>query len=101
MRRSRFGAAIETSEVRDRASIRDALWFDFTRPETADEESLSDWRLVGLQHAPIILGITHVLVTITCTLLSTKHSFSSLSDNPFIPAVLVIMLDTATAAAVM
>ena len=101
MRRSRFGAAIETNEVRDRASITDALWFDFSRPETADEESLSDWRLVGLQHAPIILGITHLLITITCTFLSAEHHYAELSDNPLIPAGLVLALDAAVAAAVM
>src|SRR3954469_24761337 len=101
MRRSRFAATIETNEVRDRASISDALWFDVSRPETADEEALTDWRLAGLQHAPIILGITHLLVTITSTILSMRHNYSSLSDNPLIPAALVIALDAATATAIM
>jgi diguanylate cyclase (GGDEF)-like protein/PAS domain S-box-containing protein len=101
MRRSRFAATIETNEVRDQASISDALWFDVSRPETADEEALTDWRLAGLQHAPIILGITHLLVTITSTILSMRHNYSSLSDNPLIPAALVIALDAATATAIM
>ena len=44
MRRSRFGATVESNEVRSRASISDALWFDLTRPDTMDEESLCDWQ---------------------------------------------------------
>ena len=48
----------------------------------ADEDSLSEWRLTGVQHAPLILGITHLLIAITCMALSTKQSLSSFSDNP-------------------
>ena len=58
MRRSRFARAIESNEVREKASIGDALWFDVTSPDTADEDSLSEWRLTGVQYAPLILGIT-------------------------------------------
>jgi len=97
MRRSRFGATVESNEVRSRASISDALWFDLTRPDTMDEESLCDWRLVGLQHAPLILGVTHLLITITCVILSATLHYQSAGDNPLIPAALVIALDTVAA----
>jgi hypothetical protein len=72
MRRSRFGATVESNELRARASISDALWFDVTRPDTMDEESLCDWRVVGLQHAPLIVGVTHLLITIPCVVLSAS-----------------------------
>jgi diguanylate cyclase (GGDEF)-like protein len=97
MRRSRFARAIDSNEVRERASISDALWFDVTAPDTADEDSLSEWRLTGVQHAPLILGITHLLIAITCMALSTKQSFSSFGDNPYLPALLVLALDIGTA----
>src|SRR5947209_6980992 len=97
MRRSRFAKAIEVSEVRERASIRDALRFDISAPDTTDEEALCEWRLTGVQHAPVILGITHLLITIAYGLLATNLRYSSLSDNPFIPALLAIVFDAAAA----
>ena len=98
MRRSRFAKAIEVNEVSERASIGDALWFDVTRPESSDEESLCEWRVAGLEHAPLILGVTHLLITGACLLLSASHSYSSLSDNPLIPALLTIAVDCAVGA---
>ena len=56
MRRSRFAKAIEVNEVRERASIRDALMFDVTSPDTSAEESLCEWRLSAMQNAPV--GLT-------------------------------------------
>ncbi|HWI88421.1 MAG TPA: EAL domain-containing protein [Sphingomicrobium sp.] len=97
MRRSRFAKAIEVTEVRERASIKDALRFDVSAPETTDEEALCEWRLTGVQHAPLILGVTHLLVTIAYVLLATKFSYSSLSDNPFVAASLVVALDASAA----
>jgi diguanylate cyclase (GGDEF)-like protein len=97
MRRSRFAKAIEVSEVRERASIRDALRFDVSSPDTSDEEALCEWRLTGVQHAPLILGITHLLITIAYALLAKDLRYSSLNDNPFVPALLVIGFDGAAA----
>ncbi len=99
MRRSRFAKAIEVSEVRERASIRDALSFDVTRPETSAEDSLCEWRVAGLEHAPLILGVTHLLIALTCLILSKTLSYSSLADNPLIPSGLVIAVDSLAAAA--
>ena len=47
MRRSRFAKAIEVSEIRERASVGDALTFDIVAHETADEEALCEWRLTA------------------------------------------------------
>ncbi|GAA3892735.1 hypothetical protein GCM10022276_09910 [Sphingomonas limnosediminicola] len=98
MRRSRFAKAIETAEAPERPSIMDALWFDVTPPDSADEDALCEWRLAGVQHAPIILGVTHVLIAVACIALSAHHTYSSLADNPFVSASLVILFDAATAA---
>jgi diguanylate cyclase (GGDEF)-like protein len=98
MRRSRFAKAIEVNEVSERASIGDALWFDVTKPETTAEESLREWRVAGLEHAPLILGVTHLLITLACVFLSASHTYSNLSDNPLIPSSLAIAVDCAVGA---
>src|SRR3982750_3278103 len=98
MRRSRFAKATETNEVRERPSIGDALWFDVTPPQSTDEDALCEWRLAGVKHAPLILGVTHVLIAVACIVLSKHHTYSSLADNPIISASLVTLFDAATAA---
>ena len=98
MRRSRFAKAVEVAEARERASIGDALWFDITAPESSDEESLCDWRLAGMQHAPIILGVTHLLIAVAYLILSPKLQFCLCFDNPLIPSLLAILVDAAVAA---
>ena len=50
-------------------SIREALWFDVRAPESSDEDSLADWRVAALEHAPLLLGITHLLITVACVFL--------------------------------
>ena len=94
MRRSRFAKAIEVSEIRERASVGDALTFDIVAHETADEEALCEWRLTAMQHAPLVLGVTHLLSAIACVVLSSSLSYPSLTDNPLVPAVLVLLLDS-------
>src|SRR5215213_6318686 len=98
MRRSRFAKAIEVTEPRERASIRDAIDFDVASHETSDEESLCEWRLTAMQHAPIVLGVTHFLIALGSVLLSSSRSYSSVSDNPLVSAALVLALDGAMAA---
>ena len=98
MRRSRFAKAVEVAEVQERASIGDALWFDVTPPDSSDEESLCEWRLAGMQHAPLILGVTHLLITAAYAILSPKLQFCFCLTNPLIPSSLAILLDAAIAA---
>jgi diguanylate cyclase (GGDEF)-like protein len=97
MRRSRFAKAIEVNEVRERASIGDALWFDVTKPDTSDEESLCEWRLAGLEHAPLILGVTHLLIAAAFVLLSHSIKLCVCSDNPLIASSVAIAVDAAMA----
>jgi diguanylate cyclase (GGDEF)-like protein len=101
MRRSRFAKAIEVTDVRERASIKDALRFDVSAPDSSDEEALCGWRLTGVQHAPLILGLTHLLITAAYALLAKELHYSSLLVNPFLPALLVIGLDAGAAALLM
>src|SRR5690242_15048687 len=98
MRRSRFAKAIEVAGVRERASIKDALRFDVSAPETSDEEALCEWRLTGVQHAPVILGITHLFITVAYALLASSLHYKGAAGIPFIPAGLVLLLDASAGA---
>jgi len=98
MRRSRFATSVEGSETPERASVEDALWFDIARPESSDEDSLCEWRVSALEHAPLLLGITHVLIAAACIILSPTLQFCACTDNPLIPAGLVVSLDIAATA---
>jgi diguanylate cyclase (GGDEF)-like protein len=95
MRRSRFARPPESRESREVVSVADAWWFDVSRPETSEEDSLSDWRVSGLQHAPVLLGATHLLITVALFLLAADHQYCLCADNPQIPSVLVLLLDAA------
>jgi diguanylate cyclase (GGDEF)-like protein len=95
MRRSRFARPPESRESREVVSVADAWWFDVSRPETSEEDSLSDWRVSGLQHAPVLLGATHLLITVALFLLTANHQYCLCADNPQIPSVLVLLLDAA------
>ena len=90
MRRSRFANRIEVNEVPEKASVSDALCFDITAPQTSDEESLSEWRLAGMQYAPLILGVTHLMISVAYIVLSPALKFCWCFDNPLIPSVLAI-----------
>src|SRR5689334_19558624 len=100
MRRSRFVSAIDQNDTAgERPSISEALWYDLRNPETTDEMSLADWRIAGLEHVAILLGFTHLLITIGYVLLSAKIPFCACFDNPLIPSSMVLMLDVAAASA--
>ena len=100
MRKSRFVRPAQPSE-KEKASIREALWFDLRSPDTSDDATLSDWRVGGLDHVAVLLGITHLLITAACVALSPTLVFDRLVDNPLIPASLVIALDIGVAAALL
>ncbi|QNP46330.1 EAL domain-containing protein [Sphingomonas sediminicola] len=70
-------------------------------PETSDEASLSDWRVGGLDHVALLLGVTHLLIVGACTALFQTRVFGISSDNPLIPAALVILCDIVAAALLM
>ena len=100
MRRARFARAVESvGGTPGRVSIREALWFDVRAPESNDEASLADWRVAGLAHAALLLGVTHLLITIACVFLLHSGGSGLSTDNPLIPAGLALALDAAAASA--
>ena len=101
MRRTRFARAVEQAGATpERVSIAEALWFDLRRPESSDEASLSEWRIAIVSHVALLLGVTHVLIA-GAALSMFVSGGSGLSDNPLIPASLVIALDAVAAWALM
>ncbi|NUS99579.1 MAG: EAL domain-containing protein [Sphingomonas sp.] len=98
MRRARFARAVEAaSGAPERASVREALWFDVKTPESNDEASLADWRVAGMAHAAVLLGITHLLIAAACAVLLNSGGSGLSVDNPMIPAGLALALDAGTA----
>ncbi len=80
MRRARFARAVENiGGEAQTVSIREALWFGVRAPETSDEASLSDWRVGGLDHVALLLGVTHLLIVGACSAL-----FADAWYRPFI-----------------
>ena len=64
MRKSRFVRPVHSREA-EKASVKEALWFDLRVAETSDDASLADWRVAGLDHFALLLGVTHLLITAT------------------------------------
>jgi len=95
MRRSRFAKAIGDQDPAERASVDEALWFDLRSPESSDELSLASWRVASLEHAPVLLFATHVLIGSTCVALNPQMALAASLANPAIALVLVLALDAA------
>jgi hypothetical protein len=98
--RTRFAKAVNPSfETPERASIREALWFDIESAETSDDQSLSDSRVASLDHTAILLGATHLLLGISCFLRHPDLLEVSILSNPVIPLGLILALDALAALA--
>src|SRR3712207_3597610 len=98
MRKSRFVRPMQPKEA-EKASIREALWFDLRAAETTDDASLSDWRVTGLENFALLLGVTHLLIIATCLLFGSGPAVGGSLRSPLLPAALVLGLDTLAAAA--
>src|SRR5688500_16239752 len=97
MRRSRFAKAIEPGGGREKASIREALWFDLSAPESPDEHSLALWRVAALDHAAVLLLATHLLMAAACVFAQPTMALVPSLANPVVPAMFVLLLDLVAA----
>ncbi len=68
MRRSRFAAAVKTSEQDDRAGWLDTLSFDVRTPLTGDESAIAEQRVAQLTFVPLLLGVAHLISSIAILL---------------------------------
>ena len=102
MRRARFAGTVEGQEAeRDIATVREALWFDLRPHDNSDEQSLAEWRIAGLDHLALMMGIMHLLITVGCIMLSPGMPATPWWDNPLIPSFLTLALDGIAAAALL
>ena len=92
MRRARF-AVSDGDGINKRASARDALTFDLRAPETSDDDHLAAQRVAMFELAPALLGATHLVWGLACLLLHPAALFQSLSINPLVPVIGVLLLD--------
>ena len=99
MRRSRFAKASEPERGQDRASIGEALWFDIASLNSAEEQSVSAWRVATLEHAALLMGAAHLLVAATFFVLLPEVALEPSLANPVLPALGVLLLDVFAAIA--
>jgi diguanylate cyclase (GGDEF)-like protein len=102
MPRSRFAQAVSpTSEKPERASVREALWFDVEAAETAGDESLSESRGAFFDHTTLLLGATHLILGVTCIARHPGLLWNPLLSNPLVPLFLIVALDALATFALM
>jgi diguanylate cyclase (GGDEF)-like protein len=94
MRRSRFAKAVESgSQVRERASIKEALWFDVTAPESPEDDALADWRGTTFDHAGLLMAATHLLILGAFLSLHPDPIGNNLLSSPVLPAAAALLVD--------
>ena len=95
MGRTRFAKAVGQSPFGspERASVREALWFDVEAADSSGERSLSEARVAALDHSALLFGMTHLLIGITC-FVRHPHLIGLISlSNPLIPLTLLLLVD--------
>ncbi len=94
MQRSRFAQAVsQSADAPQRASVREALWFDVEAAEFSDDQSLSDSRVAQFDHTAVLLGATHLVLGITCLVRHPALFGVSITSNPVLPLILILALD--------
>src|SRR5688500_10630795 len=94
MRRTRFAGAVEIpGEARNRASVREALWFDILAPDTPDEHSLSAIRVASLDYSALMLVIAHLIAAGAWLALRPDRALAGSFANPVIPMLALLGLD--------
>ena len=94
MPRSRFAQAVTPSfQPPERASVRDALWFDIESAENPGDQSLAEARGASFDHTAYLLGATHLLLGMACLARHPELIWLSIFSNPILPLVLILVLD--------
>jgi diguanylate cyclase (GGDEF)-like protein len=92
MRRARF-AVSDGEALYERASVRDALTFDLSAPDTSDDDSLAAERIAMFELAPLLLGATHLVWGLACFLVHPISIFAPIECNPLVPLLAVGAVD--------
>ena len=101
MARTRFAKAVgQTSQgTPERASVREALWFDVGAAETPGDDLLSEARVASFDHSALLLAVTHLLIGVTCIATYPELATVSSLSNPLIPLSLLLLFDAIAAIA--
>ncbi len=97
MRRSRFAGAVKTN-VRERANWLDTLSFDLRPPVTADESAIAEQRVSQLTFVPLLLGVAHLISSITILLHYGFAIPARVAPLLFGPIILAMLFDLAALA---
>jgi diguanylate cyclase (GGDEF)-like protein len=98
MRRARFAnAEVQAPPGSQRTSISEALWFDVRPTDSSDQESLLAARLDAFAHAPLILGITHLLAGLSTLAFHLPSAAKASLLNPLVPIGILLLLDAIAA----
>jgi hypothetical protein len=92
MRRARF-AVSDGEGLYERASVRDALTFDLSAPDTSDDDSLAAERIAMFELAPLLLGATHLVWGLACFLAHPTSILAPIECNPLFPLLAVGAVD--------
>ncbi|MFL6735400.1 MAG: EAL domain-containing protein [Sphingomicrobium sp.] len=79
--------------MRERASIKEALWFDITAPDNPADDALSDWRGTTFDHTGILMAATHLMVLAAYFALHPNPFGASVFAGPILPAAVALGLD--------
>ena len=97
MRRSRFAGAVKTN-VRERADWLDTLSFDLRPPVTADDSAIAEQRVSQLTFVPLLLGVAHLISSITILLHFGFAIPAKVAPFLFGPMILAMLFDLAALA---
>ncbi len=98
MPRARFAKAVnQTGDAAERASVREALWFDVAAADSSDDVCLAESRVALFDHTALLLGATHLLLGVTCLVRHPELVLLESLSNPVIPLTLLLVLNVAAA----
>ena len=93
MRQARFANTIGGGEAGVQAGVAEALSFDVSAKESAQDETLAEQRVAQLHHIPILLGAMHVLCAVALFITSSISADAGVARAVAGPLILALALD--------
>ena len=97
MRQARFANTIGGGEAGVQAGVAQALSFDVSAKESAQDETLAEQRVAQLHHIPILLGAMHVLCAVALFITSSISADAGVARAVAGPLILALALDVVCA----
>jgi diguanylate cyclase (GGDEF)-like protein len=100
MRQARFASAVEGIEAGRSASVAEALSFDVSPKDSAQDEMLAEQRVAQLYHVPLLLGAMHLLCAVALFLNSIMRGDLAVAHAVAGALCLAMAMDLCAAAAI-